>query len=262
MMPFYFGPAERTVFGAFHPALGRARHEGVVICHPFGNEYLRAYQACRRLAMSLSEAGLPTLRFDYYGTGDSAGEHHEGTPTQWRQDIETAVTELRDMAGVSHVSLVGVRLGAALAATLGSMSGSILHLVLWDPVVHGKTYVDRLTAAHTIALQHTHPRVRRRISHNGTREVIGAVLSPPLLNELEDLDLCALTGIPARRVSLIVSEHRPEYAMLHQRFKDLPIDLHYGTVPTVAEWDNPLARGTAVLAPQMIDYITALLTDR
>jgi hypothetical protein len=55
-------------FGWLHPAPGR---RGVVLCNAWGQEALCAHRSWRLLAMDLAAAGLPTLRFDYPGTGDS-----------------------------------------------------------------------------------------------------------------------------------------------------------------------------------------------
>ena len=100
------------------------------------------------LAARLAEAGFHVLRFDYFGTGDSGGEAWDGSPDLWLEDTAAAVEELRDMAGVRTVSLVGMRLGAVLAARLAASRRDIDRLVLWDPVISGAEHLGRLAEAH------------------------------------------------------------------------------------------------------------------
>jgi pimeloyl-ACP methyl ester carboxylesterase len=97
----------------------------------------------RQLAVRLSQSGHHVLRFDYYGTGDSLGAERDGDVASWRDDIETAVTELKDMTGVAKVSLVGLRLGANLAAEVSARHpDDIDSLVLWEPLPAGKILGD------------------------------------------------------------------------------------------------------------------------
>ncbi|HZZ12118.1 MAG TPA: alpha/beta hydrolase, partial [Paraburkholderia sp.] len=101
-------------FGWLHPAVGPG---GVVLCYPFGYDGLCTYRGMRRLAERLAAGGSTVLRFDYPGTGDSAGD--AGEPGRWRawiDSIKEAVAFLRDTRGVTRVTLCGLRLGGTLAA--------------------------------------------------------------------------------------------------------------------------------------------------
>ena len=71
--PLYFGSAERPLFGWLHLDPARAGRTGLLICNPFGYESLCAHRTLRQLAQAAADAGIPSLRFDYDGSGDSAG---------------------------------------------------------------------------------------------------------------------------------------------------------------------------------------------
>jgi predicted alpha/beta hydrolase len=43
----------------------------LVICKPFGFEAMSAHLSVRAFAEAAAEIGIPALRFDYGGTGDS-----------------------------------------------------------------------------------------------------------------------------------------------------------------------------------------------
>ncbi|TCZ60833.1 alpha/beta fold hydrolase [Roseicella aquatilis] len=145
MIPVAFGGCR----GWFHPSqAGRRTGRGVVLCAPFGFEALGTYRAWRRLAEAFAARGLPTLRFDYPGTGDSAGEEAPGRLADWLDSIEAASLWLRRQAGVSEIALCGLRLGGALAAAVAARRpGEFGSLLLLAPVGCGRAYERELTLA-------------------------------------------------------------------------------------------------------------------
>lgn len=134
MMPFYFGPSARALYGVYEPAHGHASRRGIVICSPMGAEYYQTHSVCRSLARRLAEAGVHTLRFDYLGTGDSALEWEDVGVEQWLEDIELAGQELRDMAGLAAVGAIGIRAGAILSLAAVQAGQDLDRIALWDPV--------------------------------------------------------------------------------------------------------------------------------
>ncbi len=135
MPPLQFGTGSATLFGLHDPAAAPRKRIGVVLLNPLGWEALRAHRTLRLLASRLAAAGYDALRFDYAGTGDSGGDVREVTSAAaWRRDIGQAVDELKDVAAVSRVVLVGLRAGAVLAADAVQAVRGLAHLVLWDPI--------------------------------------------------------------------------------------------------------------------------------
>lgn len=139
-LPFYFGPG-RELFGFYHPApaLGGA---AVLLCPPLGAEQIRCHRLYRQLAHGLAEGGLPVLRFDYYGTGDSAGGSRDVNWMRCLADVATAATELRARSGAQRILGFGTRLGAnaALEATEAVLAG----VVAWDAIADGAALVREL----------------------------------------------------------------------------------------------------------------------
>jgi dienelactone hydrolase len=136
----WFGPESRPLFGwVSRPAGGMARG-GVVLCPPMGEEGRAAHRTFRRLAEELAAAGLVGLRFDYDGTGDSAGLQDDADRVpSWLASIEAARQYLLDL-GAPTVAAVGMRLGATLAATQ-SAKEPFSSLVLWDPCLSGRSFL-------------------------------------------------------------------------------------------------------------------------
>jgi uncharacterized protein len=137
--PLYIGTAQRRIFGIHDPAAptgGRPR--AAVLCYPWGTEYIYAHRSMRQLALKLSASGYHTLRFDYFGTGDSSGDASDIDLTGWQSDTESAIEALKDIAGTTKVALIGLRVGANIAASVASRSPTEVEaLVLWDPIVTG-----------------------------------------------------------------------------------------------------------------------------
>jgi pimeloyl-ACP methyl ester carboxylesterase len=191
MNPFFFGTRQRRLFGVYSPARASAAGSGtkaVLLCPPWGQEYLRAHRAMKQLATLLNQAGVHVLRFDWFGTGDSAGEMRDASLAGWQADIETAIDELKDTTDAARVGLVGLRLGGTLAATVAARRRKdVDSLVLWDPVVSGEGYLKELLAE-------ARPRAAER---GGGHEVMGFALSEAMAAELRGLVLPA-AELPAR----------------------------------------------------------------
>jgi alpha-beta hydrolase superfamily lysophospholipase len=146
----WFGPEERPLFGwVSYPADGQVRG-GVVVCPPFGDEARAAHRTVRRLAEDLAAAGFAALRFDYDGSGDSAGllDDPDRVP-RWLQSVGHARGYLHDL-GVTSVSAVGMRLGATLAAVQAADSEPFDTLVCWDPCLSGRTFLRESEALYRL----------------------------------------------------------------------------------------------------------------
>jgi pimeloyl-ACP methyl ester carboxylesterase len=235
----YFGPSQKSLFGVYHPPAGSPhRSSAVLLCYPIGHEYIRTHRALRNLAVQLSAAGFHVLRFDYYGTGDSAGEAEDTRVPQCLADIETAIEELKDLSTVRRVSLVGLRLGATLAAMVTTRRRDIDRLVALDPIDDGSTYVSRLRSLHERWID-TRP-WSRPTGHNTLPEVIGFPFPDELEQQLERLAPGGLTRSLARRVSVIVSGEAPDSCRaLMAALSDSSECVEVRS--QVDDWSNPLS---------------------
>lgn len=143
MKPLFFGAATRRLYGVYHPPSKGGRH-AVLLCYPGIQEYNAAHWAFRRLAGMLARDGHHVLRFDYFGTGDSDGEVGGGTPERWVEDVQEAAQELKDLAGIREISLIGMRIGATAGAIASARGLELRRLILWEPVIDGRAYVREL----------------------------------------------------------------------------------------------------------------------
>ena len=87
--PIYFDSGDDKLFGWLHePVGGHTANVGLVICKPFGYEVMCSHTSLRAFADSAAKMGVPALRFDYCGTGDSADIDPQADQLQvWTKDV-------------------------------------------------------------------------------------------------------------------------------------------------------------------------------
>ena len=200
MRALFFGEKNRQLLGFHHAPAGKAKPTAVLCCHPAPQEYMRTYRAVKNLADGLARGGMHVMRFDWSGTGDSAGRLRDARLDTWRQDLEVAAEELLDLSGVRKLAIVGLRLGASVAALACDRSPSLADtLVLWDPVVRGRAWLDSARRAHQWHLD----QYRVELSPD-PGSLLGGPMSEALRGDLEALDLQALP-VPSkgRRIFLL-----------------------------------------------------------
>jgi exosortase A-associated hydrolase 2 len=141
--PFFFPAPANRLFGVFHAAEGAARLP-YVFCHPFGEEKLWTHRVFVTFARELARRGHPVLRFDYRGNGDSSGDFSASSMSTALDDVATAVDTVKARTGAVSVGLLGLRLGASIAALVGESRADVARLVLWAPIVDGTRYARDL----------------------------------------------------------------------------------------------------------------------
>jgi pimeloyl-ACP methyl ester carboxylesterase len=230
MKPIEFGGCS----GWLHPAAGS---RGVVLCSPFGYEQLCIHRVWRDLADEIAAAGMPALRFDWHGTGDSAGSDTDPARLDaWMTSLRGAIQRLRQETGVSEIYLVGLRLGGTLATLIAEEMADIKGLVLMAPVVSGKAHVREMRA---LAAFGGAPRAENQndASGSGDIEAAGFVITGQTAADLKALDLPKmLRNKPADRVLLMHRPDAPAEAKLAKRLADLGVAVEESDIPMYGDF--------------------------
>ncbi|TDN61293.1 alpha-beta hydrolase superfamily lysophospholipase [Paraburkholderia sp. BL10I2N1] len=201
MRPVTFGGC----YGSLHLPAGGGATTGVVLCSPFGYDALCVHRGWRDFAEALTVAGgIPVLRFDYPGTGDSAGNEEDPQRFRaWIDSIKAASEYLRGATGVTRLILCGLRLGATLAVVAAEELGDVDSLVLMAPVITGKRYIRELGMQHKSWLKTPNGREGAQAADDGRAVgAFGFQLYADTLEQLADVDLVQRERLAAPRVLL------------------------------------------------------------
>lgn len=146
----YLRAKDKPLFAVYHPTRSESDPRmqpgaAVLMLGAWGAEDMSSHRGWRGLAQSLAERGCPVLRVDWDGCGDSSdlpdgADHWQA----WQTSVGDAIHALQGLSGVRQVTLVGLRLGALLAATACVARKDVQHLVMLAPVRSGKAYLREL----------------------------------------------------------------------------------------------------------------------
>jgi alpha-beta hydrolase superfamily lysophospholipase len=184
-------------FGWFHTMEGHASGGvAAVICPGVGRDSSTGYRSSRFLADKLAQAGYPTLRFSYPGTGDSRDTADEECWSLWKRSVHEAIDTVMLASGASSVILIGIRLGGVLASLAACERDEAVGLVLLEPVLRGSSYVLQLRLEERMAAD------PRPDAHDQVR-VHGLQLSAESLDAIAGVDLRSLAWKPSCKVMLL-----------------------------------------------------------
>ncbi len=118
-------------------ATARKPAPGVVFFHGFTGDRMESHWLFVKCARSLAEAGVASLRFDFYGSGESEGEFCEVTLQGEIADARDAVNYFRRQKGIDprRLGLLGLSMGGAIAACLAA-GVRARAMVLWSALAH------------------------------------------------------------------------------------------------------------------------------
>jgi pimeloyl-ACP methyl ester carboxylesterase len=231
-----FGPEARALFGVYHPpARGASSRAAIVLCAPLGYEAICAYPALRVFAEQLAAAGHPVLRFDYDGCGDSAGTDRDpGRIPAWIASVGHAIDEVRALGGVSVVRVVGVRMGATLAAAAAMGRTDVDAVALWNPCVSGRHYAREMKMFRQFAEQSGELRARPKAEGDASEESGGFLLTAETLEGLKKLDVAKLSERVAPRILVLGRDDVPDDDKLARALGDKGAAVAYERLPGYA----------------------------
>jgi len=190
--PIWLGPASRRLYGAIHAVPGAAT-AGVLLVPPLLHEQPGSRRFVAEVAGALAALGLPCLRFDFHGTGDSGGEGDALDFDSMRQDLDLAAHALRERTGIRRLVVLAWR-GSALAVRAWLRQGGKADLAaLWEPVADGQAWLRELVDGDA-AERALRPPPRAgvaRLTDPSDGQLMGFPVSPRLRADLSQSRLAA-----------------------------------------------------------------------
>jgi pimeloyl-ACP methyl ester carboxylesterase len=263
MNALFFGSSDTPLYGVYHPPKARSgRRTGIVLCAPFGQEYMRSHRAFRQLALMLAKAGYHVFRFDYRGTGDSWGEGDAFTLRGAVDDTLLAMEELRDTADVSEIALVGLRLGATVAALAAQEAEDLSHLILWDPIVDGPSYADALAGSVHNRTVGGAAQTLTRSTPAGIVHAMGFPVGAALRDELQSLRTPGPLRHGGQTLVVLPDEGDMAADALGLESGDGTASTERAVVPVSGRWDEVDNWGSAMIPQNAIRFLVDWIQNR
>lgn len=262
MTPFRFGSPQQKLYGVLHAggSFG-VQSRAVLMCNPLGQEAVRTHRLFRVVADRLAQRGIHTLRFDYFGTGESDGEDDQGDLQRWATDVLAADAELRRRTQAGGFLWFGARLGASIAA-LASQNVSAAApaaIVMWEPVINGPAYWSELQAVHARTLAENLPRSVAKGARTDGSELIGFGVNSALEEQVGAIDLERIVAIRAGRLAVLSSGADASAALLVERSMASGLAARLSRMASALDWTSEEALNNALVPAEAVHQLVAMI---
>jgi uncharacterized protein len=134
----FSNPRGKLLRGMVHRPAGAKPRGGwpvAVFFHGFTGDRMESHWIFIKCARVLAEEGVASLRFDFYGSGESEGAFYEATLQSEIADATAAYKFIRHHKGIDpgRLGLCGLSLGGCVAACV-ARAARARALVLWSAV--------------------------------------------------------------------------------------------------------------------------------
>lgn len=126
---------QQSLSAVLHIPHGK-RSPGVILCHGFMGNKIGQHRLFVKTARALANQGFSVLRFDYSGCGDSTGDHADISLQSQILETKDAISFMDNHASVvkGNLTVLGLSMGACVAALTASRDPRVNRLILWAPV--------------------------------------------------------------------------------------------------------------------------------
>jgi exosortase A-associated hydrolase 2 len=266
--PFFMQGARGRLFCLWlSPPPGVAVRGAVLLIPPFAEEMNKSRRQLTLQARAFAQSGFRVLLLDLYGTGDSEGDFADARWETWIEDLVSAATWLQSH-GAEGLTLVGLRLGAVLAAELAQrLPRPPERLILWQPVITGRQHVDQFlrlrVAANVLGNGDgvTVRAIRESLIDRQSVEVAGYELTADAVKQIDARDLLQLTpssSIHVDWVEIVRSKERgvaPASQRLIEAWRERSADVRTELVIGESFWSTV----EIVVVPELIEQTTRLV---
>lgn len=200
--PCFFDSRGDRLYACQHfPGSATEPPRALLICNAILHEYERTHRAMRQLAIQAARRGIHTMRFDYFGTGDSAGECGDVSFARCQQDVGAALDQCHQIFGAEKCSVFGIRIGATLALQAAAARNDVDTLVLYAPVISTGPVIREWRRL----CDQSHKRLEAGLDGEvKATEILGFPLTTELQREL--LDIVPAPPNPSLRRALILGD--------------------------------------------------------
>jgi alpha-beta hydrolase superfamily lysophospholipase len=241
--------------GLFTSPGAKASHSGlaVLFASPWGLEEICTRRFWRITAETLADHGIPSLRFDYPGTGDALdGSDTADGLASWSNSLVSAARQLKTLSGCERIAIIAQGLGAAVTLKAAGEIDGVEAIAFLAPVVSGRMYLRELSLWSKVVDDNL-----GLTPIEGTPKGVSiASLDMPasIAEEVRKLDLMKVDAAPAPHVLVVGRPDRPSDSafaahlrMIGTEVVELPFDGYEKLVsnPATAKMPIPVAEELA-----------------
>lgn len=259
--PFYFGDPPRVLFGLRHCA-GLMRKGDLLVCAPLLQEGIRCQRALWTLGQALASQGVETLRFDWYGSGDSHGNSRDIKVPGLVSDIALASNRLGGAHASTRNRMLALRSAALPLLLHAAASAAPVDVVLWAPVLDGRALVSSWREQHQRQL-HAAGRFLKPPLAAQDDELLGFVLDDALLDALQALQTDQMTLPAGSRILLVQWQALPstDQFMRRQTAAGVTVDCLQLDPQDEPDWDNPDHFETQIFPRRAVTRVATYLSE-
>ena len=264
---FFLPVTGGRLFCLLHRPDSKAAIKGAVLyVHPFAEEMNKSRRMAALQAKAMASAGYVVLQVDLLGCGDSTGDFADATWESWIGNLVEAGAWLQAQTG-AQLCWWGLRAGCLLAAEAACRIGQPCRLLLWQPVMSGKQYLQqflRLKIAGELldgGAKGAMNRLKEQLAEGVSVEIAGYALSSSLALGLEGAELLVPDAV--RRTDLLevssagTGELSPVVSARLEKWRDAGRDVRGVSVAGPAFWQTTEIEE----CPELIDASLRFLAE-
>ena len=230
----------------------------VLLISPWGFEEMSSRRFYRTISEKLAENGIPSLRFDYPGTGDAldVADFSAGLAI-WENSVIEAAGVLKDLAQCSRIVLMGQSLGASLVLKVLSRLKDVDGIVLLAPALSGKVYLRELAIwARTIDNSLQLPDDMRDLDPGS---IASLRMPKEIAEDVKKLNLSAVSTLPTEKCLILTPRERPKDIDFMNQLNALGCEVEFGHF---AGYDQMVSNVTYSRVPlEPVEKITKWIVD-
>ncbi len=218
-----------------------------LFCHPLFEEKKASHRVLVELAGALARKGFALLMLDLRACGDSSGNDLDFSVSAWLNDIHAGTTWLNKHFENPRIGLLGIRFGATLAVQYAVREKGIDDLILIDPVINGKDYLDEVFQQKCIREMMTFgearsdvPAMFAELEKNGKLDIDGTMISSEFSNSLKQIDLSKEIILDLKKILMVQQSPRKSLLPAYEGFQKIcnenKIDLEISMLTVPPFW--------------------------
>lgn len=247
--------------GLFTPACAATKTTGlaVLFVSPWGLEEMCTRKFWRIICEKLADRGIPSLRFDYPGTGDALdGVDFKGGLKVWSDSLVAASLHLKALSGCERIAIVSQGLGAVVAVKAAEKVEGLEAIAYLAPVVSGRLHVRELAVWSRVVDENLGLPEQQR--QKAGVSIASLTMPAEIAEEVRKVNLMTVDRVPALRTLVVGRADRPADHDFASHLRGLGADV----IEQVFEGYERLVSNPAIsklplpVAENLVEWIAAL----